>query len=84
MQGVVPVRRGKCGGLGSFFKVDASRGSIQTESYVDGELERIEKKYRGVSQALEEADAADEKAGKQDTSDDKVLSVQRIIAFSPW
>ena len=59
---------------GSFFKADASRGSIQTESYVDRELERIERKIEEYHQALEEQDTADEKAGTQDASDDGVLS----------
>ena len=58
---------------GSFFSADASRGSIQTEGYVEKELERIEKKIEEYHRALEETDAADEKAGKQDVGNDEVL-----------
>ena len=58
---------------GSFFKADASKASIQTEDYVDRELERIERKIEEYQQALEEQDAADEEAHKQDTGNDEVL-----------
>ena len=59
---------------GSFFSADASRGSIQTEGYIDRELEDIKKKIEEYHRILEEADVADEKAGKQDTGNDEVLS----------
>ena len=59
---------------GSFFKADASGGSIQTEFYVDRELERIERKIEEYHRVLEEQDAADEKTQKQDTGNDEVLS----------
>ena len=58
---------------GSFFSADASRGSIQTEGYVDRELESIEKKIEEYQKALEEADAADEKSRRDDASNDEVL-----------
>lgn len=59
---------------GSFFSADASRGSIQTESYVERELESIERKIQEYQQALEDGDAADEEEGRQDTGNDEVLS----------
>ena len=58
---------------GSFFKADASKGSIQTESYVDRELEKIERKIEEYQRTLEEQDTEDENAGTQDTSNDEVL-----------
>ena len=58
---------------GSFFKADASRASIQTKGYIDRELENIEEKIKEYQVALEEQDAADDKAGAQDTSNDEVL-----------
>lgn len=59
---------------GSFFKADASKGSIQTESYVDRELDRIESKIEEYHRAVEEADAADEKSRGDDAGNDEVLS----------
>ena len=58
---------------GSFFSGDASRGSIHTEAYIDKRLEEIERKIEEYHKTLEEADADDEKTGKQDTGNDEVL-----------
>ena len=59
---------------GSFFKADASKKGIQTKAYVNKALEKIERKIQEYQKALEEQDAVDEKAQKQDTSNDEVLS----------
>ena len=48
-----------------FFKADASGGSIQTEGYVDRELEKIERRIEEYQRALEERDAEDEKGDTQ-------------------
>ncbi len=58
---------------GSFFSADASRASIRTRGYIDRELENIESRIEEYQQELEEADAADEKAGRQDAGNDKML-----------
>ena len=57
----------------SFFKADASKTSIQTETYVNKALEKIDKKIEEYHQALDRQDAADDKAGAQDVSSDEVL-----------
>ena len=59
---------------GSFFKADASKKSIQTKAYIDKALEKIEEKIEEYHQILDRQDAADEKAGARDTSNDEVLS----------
>lgn len=59
---------------GSFFSADASEASIHTEAYIDKGLEQIERKIEEYQKALEQEDAADEKAQKQDTGNDEVLS----------
>ena len=59
---------------GCFFKGDASRASIETESYIDKALEEVDRKIEEYQQALEDTDAADDKAGAADTSNDEVLS----------
>ena len=58
---------------GSFFSADASRASIETKAYVDNALEEVEKKIEEYQRDLEESDAADEKAGREDAGNDKVL-----------
>ncbi len=58
---------------GSFFSADASRASIRTGGYIDRELENIESRIEQYQRELEEADAADEKAGIQDAADDRML-----------
>ena len=58
---------------GSFFSANASRGSIQTEGYIDRELENIQKKIEEYQAALEEQDMADDNAGRQDTGSDEAL-----------
>ena len=59
---------------GSFFKADASKKSIQTKAYIDKALEKIDEKIEEYHQILDRQDAADEKAGARDTSNDEVLS----------
>ena len=58
----------------SFFKADASKKSIQTKAYIDKALEKIDEKIEEYHQILDRQDAADEKAGARDTSNDEVLS----------
>lgn len=49
---------------GSFFKADASKGSIDTEAKLSTQLERLERHIAAYQQALAKQDAADDKAGK--------------------
>jgi len=58
---------------GSFFKTNTSKASIHTEAYIDKGLEQIERKIKEYQKALEEADADDGEAQKQDTGNDEVL-----------
>lgn len=58
---------------GSFFKADASKGSIDTEAKLSKQLERLESHIAAYQQALAEQDAADDKAGKGSLVEDAHL-----------
>jgi hypothetical protein len=49
---------------GSFFKADASKAGIYTETKLNKQLAALEQKLNAYQQALAEQDAADDKAGK--------------------
>ena len=49
---------------GSFFKADASKAGIYTETKLNKQLAALEQKINDYQQALAEQDAADDKAGK--------------------
>lgn len=59
---------------GSFFKADASKGSIDTEAKLAKQLERLDKHIGAYQDAVAEQDAADDKAGKGSLVEDKHLA----------
>ena len=59
---------------GSFFKADASKNGIHTEDKLNKQLDYLEKKISDYQEALEQQDAADNKADKGDVAEDEQLS----------
>jgi transposase len=59
---------------GSFFKADASKAGIYTETKLNKQLAALERKINDYQQALAEQDAADDKAGKGSLVDDPHLA----------
>lgn len=65
---------------GSFFKANASQGSIYTEGNLDAQLQALEAKITAYQQALAEQDAADDQAGRGSLVEDPLLA-QKLDAL---
>ena len=59
---------------GSFFKADASKGSIYTESRLNKELDVLEKKITDYQNALDQQDEMDDKTGINSLTEDPQLT----------
>jgi transposase len=61
---------------GSFFKADASKTGIYTESQLNKQLAYLEKKISDYQQALADQDTADDQAGKGSLVEDEHLAAK--------
>lgn len=58
---------------GSFFKANANKTGIYTETKLDKQLEYLEKKIADYQQALVTQDAADDRADRDHRAEDEHL-----------
>ena len=64
---------------GSFFKADANKDGIYTEQKLAHQIESLEKKITAYQEALDQQDAADDKADQDHLAEDEQLNEKLLI-----